>query len=151
MRLRRRLKQTIVPPGRSMETRQSALWLRIVLVALIAALGSGVGLPGLVTALTQEDNHVCTCASGGGHSSCPVCNPPLGGSHGRSRHVEVRGTPCGEKRVAFGGASEPGVLPAACGALVFRFDCAGRMRDGVSRLRTQWVEPPTPPPRIRRA
>jgi hypothetical protein len=151
MRLRRRSKQTRVTPGRSMETRQSALWLRFVVVALIAALGSGVGLPGWVAALSLEDNHVCTCASGGGHSSCPVCNPPLGEGHGRSRYVEVRGTPCGEKRVAFSGASEPGVLPAACGALLFGFDRAGPVRDAISTPRMQWVEPPTPPPRIRRA
>jgi hypothetical protein len=134
--------------GSRMDTRKRAFWIRLVLAALITAMGSGVGLPGWVAALARAD-HVCTCASGGGHSSCPVCNPAFGALRARSRHTEVRRTPCGEDdRVAFGGAGEFGVLPGPSGTLVARFERVGAGRNGVAWPEMAWVEPPTPPPRI---
>ncbi len=90
-----------------MNARRLPAWVRLVVAAVLVSLGCGVGLPGIVSALTTADSHVCTCASGGSHAACPVCNP---GAHAHaSRHVALDGMPCGEKRVAVGDGCAPAV------------------------------------------
>jgi hypothetical protein len=122
--------------------------LHIVAALLIAMLGAGRGLPGLVRTLSGSPAHVCTCASGGSHASCPVCNGDLlAGRPGK--HVSVDSAPCGQDRVGIDAASQPTTLPAA-----LRDICPAVVRmpppltvalavDDVVR------EPATPPPRLR--
>ena len=117
---------------------------------LVAMLSAGAGLPGLVRVLSGASSHVCTCASGGTHASCTVCNPTPRDPH-RSSRPEAEGAPCGGRGVAVAMAGEPGALP-----LYFR----GLVTVAV-RLWIPWpalpdiegpaVEPPTPPPRSSRS
>lgn len=117
---------------------------------LIAMVASGSGLPGLVRALSTTPTHVCTCASGGSHASCPVCNPA---SHDgrRSREPAADGAPCGERGVPMVAVSEPGAptAPFQCALVV-----AVRQRIVVPERRDvedRPAEPETPPPRSARA
>src|SRR5579884_1695727 len=88
--------------------------LRMAVALAVAVLACGNGLPGLVGALSESADHVCTCASGGSHASCPVCNRAVLGARPAKRpHAD--GIPCGDRRAAVGVAGEPGVLPAGRG------------------------------------
>jgi hypothetical protein len=126
--------------------RQVALRLRIVLAILIAMVAAGKGLPGIVEALHGASAHVCTCASGGDHATCPVCNPPLA-EHSRSFAPAARGVPCGDPRVAVGAPGEASPLPApllglAPGAVWIRAPRPERIV-----IEPVISEPATPPPR----
>jgi hypothetical protein len=116
---------------------------------LIAMLAAGAGLPGLVRVLSGASSHVCTCASGGTHASCPVCNPAPRDQH-RSSRPEAEGPPCGGRGVAVATASEPGALPVHFPGLV---TLAVRLRipwPALPDIEDPAVEPPTPPPRSSR-
>jgi hypothetical protein len=113
---------------------------------LVAVLACGSGLPGLVLALTDAKAHVCTCASGGSHASCPVCNKTLVDEQ-HSPGPRVDGVPCGDRRVATGVACDPGVLPAAfVGAPPIRAYLRAP-RAGCAPEEQRFLEPATPPPR----
>ena len=126
--------------------RRPAPWIRIVLGALVLTIGFGVGLPGIARALAQTRNHVCTCASGGAHASCPVCNHSLASR--RSGVIEVNGVPCGDRPLGIGDARDLAVVRQPCELLVARFVRASARRDGLISLDWVSAEPPTPPPRF---
>jgi hypothetical protein len=132
--------------GESMRRRRWPSWLRLVVASLVVALGSGSGLPGLVRALAPPVGHVCTCASGGSHGSCPVCN----GSHlaTPSRLCALRGVPCGEDRLGLGVGCELGVLPGAGEDPRPAFERAGPACQADLAPELAFVEPATPPPRL---
>jgi|SRR5580698_8096985 hypothetical protein len=119
----------------------AAAWLVVALM-----LAGGNGLPGLVWALSGADTHVCTCASGGSHASCPVCSHALRApSHSRAPSVD--GLPCGDRRVASAVSGELATLPPSFVDLV-------PVLQGVAAIRVDRAEPPdhplepaTPPPR----
>jgi hypothetical protein len=113
----------------------------------MVSLGCGVGLPGIVSALAPADSHVCTCASGGSHATCPVCNP---GAHAHASHrVALDGVPCGEKRIAVGDGCGPVV--AASAPIVMSCPFARlRAEFGVTPAPADApAERSTPPPRTR--
>jgi hypothetical protein len=91
--------------------------LQLVVAALVAVLAAGSGVAGLVSALSGPPAHVCTCASGGSHARCPVCNPSLG-RHQRCAMPLVDGAPCGERSFSVGAGFEPMLAAAACAAIV---------------------------------
>jgi hypothetical protein len=115
-------------------------------VVIALMMGGGNGLPGLVWALSASDAHVCTCASGGSHASCPVCSHALQApSHSRAPSVD--GMPCGDRRLAAGPMGELATLPPSLVDLV-------PVVDRVPALPATGVDPPlchrepaTPPPR----
>jgi hypothetical protein len=120
--------------------------LRLLVAAVVAVLACGSGLPGLVRTLGEASAHVCTCASGGSHASCPVCNKSLVDEE-RSPGPRVDGTPCGDGQVATGFACDPGVLPAAfVGAPPIRAYLRAP-RAGCAPEEQRFLEPATPPPR----
>ncbi len=135
-----------ISSGRPMRPQTPAAWLRIVLAALIVSLGGGAGLPGIVRALTPAHAHVCTCASGGTHASCPVCNHSV--HDARSRVVEVNGVPCGDGPTAIAGAHDCAFVVAQWDRLPIGFVRACATRDVAVAPHTPSPEPPTPPPRI---
>jgi len=90
--------------------RSSAL-VHILVAALVAVLAAGAGLGGFVRAMTGPSEHVCTCATGGTHATCPVCNPKLHEER-RSTVPALDGAPCGDQLGAVQAAVDPGVLPA---------------------------------------
>jgi hypothetical protein len=126
--------------------RQVAMRLHIVLAVVALTLAAGGGLPGLVLALAGPSTHVCTCASGGNHATCPVCNPSLGEHRGSSAPA-AQGVPCGDPRVAIGAAGEPSTLPS----LLLGVAPAGAWVRAPRPQRTDVdqviAEPATPPPR----
>ena len=126
--------------------RQLVMRLHIVLAILVAMLAAGRGLPGLVLALHGPATHVCTCASGGDHQSCPVCNPPLT-EHRRSSAPAAQPLPCGDSRVAVGAPGEVSTLPAPL--LAVRAAAAWVPAPRAEALAVEQValEPSTPPPR----
>lgn len=144
--LPREMTRPTISPGRPVRPQTPAAWLRIVLVALIVALGSGTGLPGIVRALTPAHGHVCTCAAGGAHTSCPVCNHSVRDK--RSRVVEVNGVPCGDGSIAIAGVYDCAVVVAPWDCPPIRFVRACATRDGAVAPHSPSPEPPTPPPRI---
>ena len=127
-----------------MRRRGLAPWLKFLLVALILALGSGAGLPGLVRAMAATSNHVCTCTSGGAHSSCPICNPSL---HERDPVSAIDGVPCGERPTALGDACEPAIAPVVGSKLSIPVAYLRLERDVLLEPATVFLEPGSPPPR----
>jgi hypothetical protein len=120
--------------------------LRLLVAVVVAVLACGSGLPGLLLALGDASAHVCTCASGSSHASCPVCNKTLVDEE-RSPGPRVDGAPCGDQRVATGVACDPGVLPAAfVGASPIRAYLRAP-RAGYAPEEQRYLEPATPPPR----
>src|SRR5580704_10164856 len=91
--------------------RQVATRLHIVLAILVAMLAAGRGLTGLALALHGPAAHVCSCASGGDHAACPVCNPLLA-EHRQSSRPAAQGVPCGDPRLAVGAPGEVTTLPS---------------------------------------
>jgi hypothetical protein len=131
----------------SLRTARSLVPLVAILVAMLA---SGSGLPGLVRALSGASAHVCTCASGGTHASCPVCSPPSR-DHRSSRSPEAEGVPCGGRTVNGIAAGEPSTLSVPFRGMQV---AALRQRIVVSEQRhveDRPPEPATPPPRPSRA
>jgi hypothetical protein len=130
--------------------RQVAMRLHIIVLAAVAVvalgLAAGGGLPGLVLALAGPATHVCTCASGGDHGTCPVCNPSLG-EHRRSSAPAAKGVPCGDPRVAIGAPGELSTLPSP----LLGIAPAGVWLRAPRMQRTDVdqviAEPATPPPR----
>jgi hypothetical protein len=120
-----------------------------VIAILVAMLAGGSGLPGLVRALSGASAHVCTCASGGTHASCPVCNLGSRG-HRRSSRPEAEGVPCGGRGVAVLAAGDPSALPVpfqdVLVAVVRQRIVAPEQRD----IEDRSAEPATPPPRSSR-
>ncbi len=129
------------------EMRSAALPVRFVIAALVLLLGAGSGLSGLVRALGATSAHVCTCASGGSHASCPVCNQALQ-APSRSRAPVVDGLPCGDRRIGTVASTDPVTLPTPSVGLS---PCVARVDmphlDDLDPV-IRFVDPPTPPPRI---
>jgi hypothetical protein len=126
--------------------RQVAVHFRLALAILALMLGAGRGLPGLVTALSGTATHVCTCASGGDHASCPVCNAKLS-EHRRSHRPAAEGVPCGDPRVAVGTPGESSTLPAPLLAIAPARVWVAAPRAEKSEIELVFLEPSTPPPR----
>ena len=118
----------------------------IVIAMVVVFLGAGRGLPGLVTALSGSTTHVCTCATGGDHASCPVCNAAATEQH-RSARPAVQGVPCGDPRVAVGTPSEASMLPAPLLAVAPASAWIGAPRPTKTDIEQIILEPSTPPPR----
>jgi hypothetical protein len=130
---------------RSLLPRLHALALAAGIVVAVI-LGGGNGLPGIVWALSGAGEHVCTCASGGSHASCPVCNHALQ-ERSRSHLPSVDGLPCGDRRIAGGPMGEVATLQHARVHLVPAVSgVAAASADPVS-LPDRDLEPVTPPPR----
>ncbi|HLK37048.1 MAG TPA: hypothetical protein VKU41_09890 [Polyangiaceae bacterium] len=135
-----------------MRPRATSPLLRLIVACLAVALAAGSGLPGLVRALSGISSHVCTCAMGGSHASCPVCSRAL--SNGRAisedpvgGEPQADGVPCGDKRVAVGVAVEPGVLPAGLVGIVPAGEVLPVPRAECPSPPAPFIEPATPPPR----
>jgi len=129
--------------------RTRAISLVSVIIAVLAMmLGCGNGLPGIVRTLAAGvgADHVCTCASGGSHTSCPVCNPTPR-HEGRSGTPVLEGVPCGEGRLAMGAVTDPAVIPDS--RIVKPASLWGvESLPQVSVVPgVEFVEPWTPPPR----
>lgn len=124
--------------------------LHVLVAILVTMLAAGNSLPGIAHALGEAAAHVCTCASGGDHASCPVCNPKLTEEHHRSELPTAEGVPCGSKRFATAVASEATTLPSPLVAVtnrVLRLDAPSAQRLVVKQA---LLEPATPPPRSAR-
>jgi len=119
----------------------------VAMLVVLAPLGLGPATGAIARVLGSVD-HTCTCASGGTHASCPVCNPSLRGE-GRSRVPALQGTPCGEGRLAVPTTPlPPGVLP---GELALEAPALEESLPSppIARLRPADRDgPPTPPPRV---
>jgi hypothetical protein len=130
--------------------------LRVVVAILVAMLAMGKGLPGIVASVIDAPSHVCTCAAGGDHASCPVCNRALGDlrdgsggvSRGPSKHVEAKGTPCGKGQVVDLAGGELVMLPAALAVAVRPLARVAAPRARPASIRRIALEPATPPPRF---
>ena len=111
-------------------------------------LALGNGLPGIAHALGDAAAHVCTCASGGDHAACRVCNPTLTAQR-PSRRPAAQGAPCGGRRFATTAPSdETTTLPSPIvGAAIptVRLDAPRAQAFLFDQAR---LEPPIPPPRI---
>jgi hypothetical protein len=127
--------------------RALALRLNLVVVLLVAMLAAGRGLQGLVHVLRGAETHVCTCATGGDHASCPVCNRALR-EEPRSTMPAAQGVPCGRDigMVAVAGA-EASTLPAPVAALARPFVRSPAPGLESAAERDVVLEPATPPPR----
>jgi hypothetical protein len=132
-------------PRRSMAAHRMQPLLGVLLAALMLTLGSGVGLPGLVRAMTTASSHVCTCASGGTHSSCPVCNASL--PNRGSLVLAIEGVPCGERPNALGASCEPALASVARNLLPVPFTYSTAWTDGLPTPDAVFLERATPPPR----
>jgi hypothetical protein len=126
--------------------RQVAARLRIVLAILVATLATGRGMPGLVQALIGPPAHVCSCAAGGDHAACPVCNPHLQEEQ-RSPVPAVQGLPCGDPRVAIGAPGEASTLTVPLLAFVPAGAWTPAPRPEPILVEQMIPEPATPPPR----
>ena len=133
-----------------MRKRDLAPWVRVAVAAVVISLVGGAGLPGIVSALAPTSTHVCTCASGGNHRACPICNSSLGLAPSRaSKHRAVRGVPCGDPRVAIAVPGDLGTLPEPSARLVVGSEPANSARDVMRSPDQAPAETATPPPRSR--
>jgi len=130
---------------RSLLTRLHALALAAGIVVAVI-LGGGNGLPGIVWALSGAGEHVCTCASGGSHASCPVCNHALQ-ERSRSHLPAVDGLPCGDRRIAAGPMGEEATIPQALVRLVPAVSGVAAASADPIGPPDRDLEPVTPPPR----
>jgi hypothetical protein len=123
------------------------LALVIALAAVAAILAAGRGLPGLTLALQGSAAHVCTCASGGDHATCPVCNGSLR-EPSRSREPAAHPVPCGDPRVAIGSPADVSTLSSPLAALARPDAWVAVPRRERSDVKQVFAEPSTPPPRV---
>jgi hypothetical protein len=128
-----------------MQTSRAAALVPLLVAVLAMMLGCGNGLPGIVRTVVGTE-HVCTCASGGSHSSCPVCNPSL--HEARSRTPTLEGVPCGEGRFAVGAGPDVAVIPATCAVSVALVSGTYPFPGSSGTPPDQFVQPSTPPPRF---
>src|ERR1700722_2978998 len=135
-----------VPECAGRPMRQVVLRLQLVVAILVAMLAAGRGFPALVGALRGPTSHVCACASGGDHQSCPVCNPSLT-EHRPSRTPAADRTPCGDPRVAVGAPGEVSTLPAPVVGIAPDVAWVRAPRPQSSEIDQVFAEPTTPPPR----
>lgn len=119
---------------------------RLLVAVLVAVLTAGAGLGGFVRAFAGTPEHVCTCATGGTHASCPVCNPKLR-EEKRSAAPAFDGVPCGDGAGAVQTAADPGVLPAPWLAPAPAIERSVTARPLLALHGRLVIEPPTPPPR----
>jgi hypothetical protein len=126
--------------------RQVAMRFQLVVAMVVAMPAAGRGLPGLVEAIRGPATHVCTCASGGDHASCPVCNGALT-ERRPSPHAVAEGVPCGDSRTALSAPGDVGTLPAVPGD-VAPASVWGRASSPQGITVDDVIpEPTTPPPR----
>jgi hypothetical protein len=135
-----------------MRSRAPLALFRLIVACVGVVLACGSGLPGLVRALSGFSSHVCTCAMGGSHASCPVCSHALANEGPASGDnaagdPQADGAPCGDKRVAVGAAVEPGVLPAALVSVAPAGEPLPAPRAEPLPPPSPVFEPATPPPR----
>jgi len=119
--------------------------LQIVIALLVAMLAAGRGLPGLIQAARGMEAHVCTCAAGADHASCPVCNRAL--ENRRSPRPAAEGVPCGPRGVMTDAEGDVGTLPPVVLALVPPSARLPAPRALTPEDRDIPLEPATPPPR----
>jgi hypothetical protein len=127
--------------------RQVSARLRLVLAIVVAIVAAGQGLPGIVHALLGPPAHVCTCAAGGEHATCPVCNPRLAEPR-PSREPAATGIPCGDRRVAVGSPGEMSTLLAPSARLVSAGEWTPAPHPERMVVEQLIREPATPPPRM---
>jgi hypothetical protein len=120
--------------------------INVVVAALVAVLALGAGLGGFVHAWGGSAAHVCTCASGGTHATCPVCNPRLHEGL-RSSVPAFDGAPCGDPKSALDVALQSGVLPAPWLALPPALELSTATLALDSVVEAPFLEPAIPPPR----
>jgi hypothetical protein len=125
--------------------RCSAL-VHVVVAMLVAVLAAGAGLGGFVRAMTGATEHVCTCAAGGTHATCPVCNPKLR-EEGRSTEPAFDGVPCGDATGAVQAAIDPGVLPAPWLGPAPSIEPSPTLDAARAAPDAPFLAPATPPPR----
>jgi hypothetical protein len=122
---------------------------QIVIAILVAMLGGGSGLSGIVHALDEAASHVCTCANGGDHASCPVCNPVLR-EHRASSVPALEKVPCGPRGIAIASAGEASTLPPAPVGITSPFVWLAAPSPQRLIIQEVILESATPPPRIAR-
>ncbi len=122
------------------------LGLAIALAVAAAILAAGRGLPGLTLALQGPDAHVCSCASGADHATCPICNGSLT-EPSQSRGPAAHPVPCGDPRVAIGSPADVSTLTSPFAALARPDAWVGVPRREPSDVKQVIAEPSTPPPR----
>jgi hypothetical protein len=127
-------------------TMRSGALVHILVAALVAVLGAGAGLGGFVRAMTGTSEHVCTCATGGTHATCPVCNPQLHDER-RSTVPAFDGVPCGDRLGAVQAAVDPGVLPAPWLGPAPAVETCPVADDASAQPDTPTFAPALPPPR----
>jgi hypothetical protein len=137
------------PRLRCVAVRAALSRFQIVIALLVAMLTCGSGLSGIVHALNEVASHVCTCASGGDHASCPVCNPVLR-EHRASSVPALKRAPCGAQGVAVASAGDAGTLPAAPVEMASPFVWLAAPSFQRLILQDVILESTTPPPRIAR-
>jgi hypothetical protein len=125
--------------------RALVLRLQIVIAVLVATLAAGRGLPGLLQAAQGADTHVCTCAAGGDHASCPICNRTL--TEHRPSVPNAHGVPCGTRGVMADAEGDLGTLPPPTLALATPIVRLAAPLALASAERDVPLEPATPPPR----
>jgi hypothetical protein len=119
--------------------------LQVVVAILVAMLALGKGLPGIVSTVHDAHSHVCTCASGGDHASCPVCNRTL--VEHRSSRPAAQGTPCGKGHVGDAASGEVVILPAPAAPVARPLERLEAPAARTVAIRQVSLEPSTPPPR----
>ena len=124
--------------------------LHLIVAIVVTMLAAGNGLPGIERALGDAAAHVCTCANGGDHASCPVCNPTLL-EHRRSSHPVADGVPCGSRRLATTASSDVTTLPSPLVGVVSRIERGPAPRSRRLFVEQAFLEPAIPPPRSARA
>ncbi len=129
----------------SMRTARAVPVVSLLVAVLAVMLGCGNGLPGIVRTVIGTE-HVCTCASGGSHASCPVCNPSL--REGRPPAPALEGVPCGDGRLATVVAADPAVIPVPCAVVAASVSGIEVPQPVAGAPPEQFVQPSTPPPRF---
>lgn len=131
--------------GSPMRTTRAVTAVSLLVAVLAVMLSCGNGLPGIVRTVMGTE-HVCTCARGGSHASCPVCNPSL--HEGRSRTPALEGVPCGDGRLATAVGADPAVIPVPCAVVAASVSGIEVPQPVAGAPPKEFVQPSTPPPRF---